>query len=57
MKSKEILEAFLEKTKIINIFNEEEEPYWFNDIKILDDVNIENEISQIEEEITKLQKK
>lgn len=56
MKSKEILEAFLEKTKIINIFNEEEEPDWFNDIKILDDVNIENEISQIEEEITKLQK-
>ena len=56
MKSKEILEAFLEKTKIINIFNEEEEPDWFNDIKILDDVNIENEVSQIEEEITKLQK-
>ena len=57
MKSKEILEAFLEKTKIINISNEEEEPEWFNDIKILDDVNIENEVSQIEEEITKLQKK
>ena len=57
MKSKEILEAFLEKTKIINTSNEEEEPEWFNDIKILDDVNIENEVSQIEEEITKLQKK
>lgn len=56
MKSKEILEAFLEKTKIIDTSNEEEEPEWFNDIKILDDVNIENEVSQIEEEITKLQK-
>ena len=56
MKSKEILEAFLEKTKIIDPSNEEEEPEWFNDIKILDDVNIENEVSQIEEEITKLQK-
>jgi len=57
MKSKEILEAFLEKTKIIDASNEEEEPEWFNDIKILDDVDIENEVSQIEEEITKLQKK
>lgn len=56
MKSKEILEAFLEKTKIIDASNEEE-PEWFNDIKILDDVDIENEVSQIEEEITKLQKK
>lgn len=56
MKSKEILEAFLEKTKIIDASNEEEEPEWFNDIKILDDVDIENEVSQIEEEITKLQK-
>lgn len=56
MKSKEILEAFLENTKIIDASNEEEEPKWFNDIKILDDVNIENEVSQIEEEITKLQK-
>lgn len=56
MKSKEILEAFLENTKIIDASNEEEEPKWFNDIKILDDVNIENEVSQIEEEIIKLQK-
>ena len=56
MKSKEILEAFLEKTKIIDVSNEEEEPEWFNDIKILDDVNIENEVSEIEEEIIKLQK-
>lgn len=56
MKSKEILEAFLEKTNIINKSNEEKEPEWFNDIKILDDVNIENEVSKIEEEITKLQK-
>lgn len=55
MKSKEILEAFLEKTKIIDTSNEEEEPEWFNDIKILDDLSIENEVSQIEEEITKLQ--
>ena len=55
MKSKEILEAFLEKTKIINVSNEEEEPEWFNDIKILDDLSIENEVSKIEEEITKLQ--
>lgn len=56
MKSKEILEAFLEKTKIIDTSNEEEEPEWFKEIKILDDVNIENEVSKIEEEITKLQK-
>lgn len=57
MKSREVLEAFLEKTNILNKSNEEKEPEWFNDIKILDDVNIENEVSQIEEEITKLQKK
>lgn len=57
MKSKEILEAFLEKTKIINTSDEEEEPEWCKEIKILDDVDIENEVSQIEEEITKLQKK
>lgn len=57
MKSKEILEAFLEKTNILNKSNEEKEPEWFKDIKILDDVNIENEVSKIEEEITKLQKK
>lgn len=56
MKSKEILEAFLEKTKITDVSNEEEEPEWFNDIKILDDVDIENEVSEIEEKITKLQK-
>ena len=55
MQSKEMLEAFLEKTKIINNCNEEE-PEWFKDIKILDDVNIEHEVSKIEEEITKLQK-
>lgn len=55
MKSREMLEAFLEKTNILNKCNEEKEPEWFNDIKILDDVNIENEVSQIEEEITKLQ--
>lgn len=57
MKSREVLEAFLEKTNILNKSNEEKEPEWFNDIKILDDVDIENEVSQIEEEITKLQKK
>ena len=57
MKSREVLEAFLEKTNILNKSNEEKEPEWFNDIKILDDVYIENEVSQIEEEITKLQKK
>ena len=57
MKSREMLEAFLEKTNILNKSNEEKEPEWFNDIKILDDVYIENEVSQIEEEITKLQKK
>ena len=56
MKSREMLEAFLEKINILNKCNEEKEPEWFNDIKILDDVNIENEVSQIEEEITKLQK-
>ena len=56
MKSREVLEAFLEKTKIIDTSNEEEEPEWFNDIKILDDLSIENEVSKIEEEITKLQK-
>ncbi len=57
MKSREVLEAFLEKTNILNKSNEEKEPEWFNDIKILDDVDIENEVSQIEEEITRLQKK
>ena len=57
MKSREVLEAFLEKTNILNKSNEEEEPEWFKDIKILDDVNIEKEVSQIEEEITKLQEK
>ena len=57
MKSREVLEAFLEKTNILNKSNEEKEPEWFNDRKILDDVYIENEVSQIEEEITKLQKK
>ena len=57
MKSREVLEAFLEKTNILNKSNEEKEPEWFNDIKILDDVYIENEVSQIEEEITKLKKK
>lgn len=56
MKSREVLEAFLEKTNILNKPNEEKEPEWFKDIKILDDVNIENEVSKIEEEITKLQK-
>ena len=56
MKSREVLEAFLEKTNILNKSNEEKEPEWFKDIKILDDVNIENEVSKIEEEITKLQK-
>ena len=45
MKSKEILEAFLEKTKIIDASNEEEEPEWFNDIKILDDVDIEKQVN------------
>ena len=57
MKSKEILEAFLEKTNILNKSNEEKEPEWCKEIKILDDVDIENEVSRIEEEITKLQKK
>lgn len=57
MKSREVLEAFLEKTNILNKSNEEKEPEWFNDIKILDDVDIENEVSQIEEEMTRLQKK
>lgn len=56
MKSREVLEAFLEKTNILNKPNKEKEPEWFKDIKILDDVNIENEVSKIEEEITKLQK-
>ena len=56
MKSREVLEAFLEKTNILNKSNEEKEPEWFKDIKILDDVNIENEVSKIEEKITKLQK-
>ena len=56
MKSREMLEAFLEKINILNKCNEEKEPEWFKDIKILDDVNIENEVSKIEEEITKLQK-
>lgn len=56
MKSREVLEAFLEKTNILNKSNEEKQPEWFKNIKILDDVDIENEVSQIEEEITKLQK-
>lgn len=56
MKSREVLEAFLEKTNILNKSNEEKEPEWFKDIKILDDENIENEVSKIEEKITKLQK-
>ena len=56
MKSREVLEAFLEKTNILNKSNEEKEPEWFKDIKILDDEDIENEVSKIEEKITKLQK-